>query len=203
MTREERLKFCKICENKRMSLQEGLICMISGKVADFEESCPHFKEDARAKQEIASRDEYNVLIKDSADTGKRFANHILDRIFAFIFMLVVFFTLGVVTEIVRPGAIDSIVDNTFLLYCMVFLIYYLYFVISEASTGRTLGKLITGTKVVTIDGEQPGFATILLRSICRFIPFEAFSFLTESQTGWHDRLSKTRVIVVKKQKIKT
>ena len=72
MTREERPKFCKVCENKRMSLQEGLICNINGTAADFDESCPHFKEDAQAKQEIAAHEEYNALVRDAANTGKRF-----------------------------------------------------------------------------------------------------------------------------------
>ncbi|WP_297093222.1 RDD family protein [uncultured Draconibacterium sp.] len=202
MTREERLKFCKICENKQMSLQEGLICNISGKAADFEESCPHFREDPQAKQEIAARDKFNALERGSAGTGKRFANYIIDWIFIYIFILVLFFTLGVALEIAAPGIVDSIIGNTFLLYFWILLNYYMYFVILEATTGRTIAKFITGTKVVTMDGEQPNFSTILLRSICRFIPFEAFSFLFESQRGWHDRLSKTRVIVVKKEKKK-
>ncbi|WP_319481656.1 RDD family protein [uncultured Draconibacterium sp.] len=183
-----------------MSLQEGLICNISGQVADFEEHCPHFKEDERAKQEIVAREEYNALVKDAASTGRRFANYFLDWIFAYILMLLLLFTMGIVLGIVTPGAVDRITNNFAFVYGLILLCYYMYFVIFEATTGRTPGKFITGTKVVTMDGEQPNFSTILLRSICRFIPFEAFSFLTESKTGWHDRLSKTRVIIVKKEK---
>lgn len=200
MTREERLKFCKICDNKRMSLKEGLICTISGKVADFEESCPHFKENAQAKKEIAALEEYNAFVKSSAGTGKRFANFILDWIFIYIFIVVLIFSLGLIMEIVAPGTIYTISNNKVFIYTLVYFSYLLYYVTLEATTGRTIGKFITGTKVITMEKDQPGFSIILLRTICRFIPFEPFSFLSDSKTGWHDRLSKTRVVVVKKEK---
>jgi hypothetical protein len=45
---------------------------------------------------------------------------------------------------------------------------------------------------VTLDGSKPGLRTILLRTLCRFIPFEPFSFFGER--GWHDGLSDTLVV---------
>lgn len=60
--------------------------------------------------------------------------------------------------------------------------------------GRTIGKMITKTRTVTEDLKTPDFGVILTKSFCRVIPFEAFSFLGEKTTGWHDRFSKTRVI---------
>ncbi|WP_462319563.1 hypothetical protein [Marinilabilia sp.] len=48
--------------------------------------------------------------------------------------------------------------------------------------------------MVTETGESPGFRTILIRSLCRFIPFDALSFLGGEESGWHDRISGTRVI---------
>jgi uncharacterized RDD family membrane protein YckC len=46
----------------------------------------------------------------------------------------------------------------------------------EASTGKTVGKYVTGTQVLTEDGEQPSVGTIFIRTLCRIIPFEPFSF---------------------------
>jgi uncharacterized RDD family membrane protein YckC len=71
-----------------------------------------------------------------------------------------------------------------------------YYLLCEAMLGRTVGKLLTGTRVVTADGGQPRFAQILGRTAARFVPFEAFSFLG-STSGWHDRWSGTRVIRVR------
>ena len=68
-----------------------------------------------------------------------------------------------------------------------------YYVILEGMTGRTLGKLITGTKVVNERGEPPSFGQILGRTFSRFIPFEVFSFLAEDGRGWHDSVPGTYV----------
>ena len=68
-----------------------------------------------------------------------------------------------------------------------------YYVVLEASTGRTVGKLVAGTKVIDLEGKIPSFSQILLRTLCRYIPFEPLSVLF-GERGWHDTLSKTRVV---------
>ncbi len=45
MTREERLRFCKLCKNRKMDFQQGLLCNLTGKHADFEGSCSKFYPD--------------------------------------------------------------------------------------------------------------------------------------------------------------
>lgn len=85
--------------------------------------------------------------------------------------------------------------ETYLLYMALALLYY---VICETSTGATLGKFITHTKVLTEDGQEPSFSTIIVRSLARLIPFEAFSFIGEYSAGWHDQLSKTVVVDIHK-----
>ena len=81
----------------------------------------------------------------------------------------------------------------------VIVIYYLIF---EATTGRSLGKLITGTKVVTANQQhRASFLQILGRSIARLIPFEQFSILTSDHRMWHDSLSRTIVVDVRARKI--
>ena len=69
-----------------------------------------------------------------------------------------------------------------------------YYIALEALSGRTLGKLITGTKVVNEAGTKPSFGQIVGRSFARIIPFEAFSFLAEDGRSWHDTLPKTFVV---------
>ncbi|HWB33836.1 MAG TPA: RDD family protein [Candidatus Paceibacterota bacterium] len=73
----------------------------------------------------------------------------------------------------------------------------LYYVLFESIWQRTLGKWITNTKVVKLDGTKPGFWRIVGRSLLRLVPFEAFSFVFgEHPFGWHDRLSGTMVVPV-------
>lgn len=70
----------------------------------------------------------------------------------------------------------------------------LFYVTQESLLGRTVGKIIMGTRVVDYTGRHPTFSRILLRTFCRFIPFEQFSFLFAGGRGWHDRFSGTYVI---------
>lgn len=69
-----------------------------------------------------------------------------------------------------------------------------YYTLWEGLTGRTPGKFATGTKVfVQEDSTRPGLVTALLRSLCRLIPFEVFSFMSKRPAGWHDYLPGTLV----------
>lgn len=73
---------------------------------------------------------------------------------------------------------------------IVFLAYYSVF---EYYYHRTLGKLLTRTKVVNRDGNKITFMTIFKRTISRLIPFDIFYYLF-SKNGLHDKLSNTLVI---------
>ncbi len=75
------------------------------------------------------------------------------------------------------------------------IIYYMFF---EAMFGRTPGKWVMRTKVVQLDGSDPTVVQILKRTLCRWIPFEPFSFLGSQPFGWHDSWSGTRVVSLKK-----
>ena len=79
----------------------------------------------------------------------------------------------------------------FIFGCIISLIYYN---LSEIFLSRTVGKFITKTIVVMEDGSKPDYKTIMVRTICRLIPFNAFSFLGTLSRGWHDSLSKTYVV---------
>ena len=69
-----------------------------------------------------------------------------------------------------------------------------YFFILESLTFRSLGKYVTNTKVIMNNGAEPTPKNILIRSLCRIIPFDALSFLGEKGKGWHDAFSKTYVV---------
>lgn len=78
-----------------------------------------------------------------------------------------------------------------------FAILVIYYTLLEGLFGFTVGKLITDTRVVDEHGWRVGFGRAALRSLCRLIPFDAFSLLLSDDTvnrGWHDTLPRTYVV---------
>jgi uncharacterized RDD family membrane protein YckC len=71
---------------------------------------------------------------------------------------------------------------------------FIYYTFMEGVTGTTLGKLVTGTKIIGEDGLRPSFGKMLQRSLCRLIPFEPLSYLASDARGWHDTITKTWVV---------
>jgi uncharacterized RDD family membrane protein YckC len=142
--------------------------------------------------------EENEILKKSASDNKRIVNYLLDLLFIFIFDFIFIFILVTVLVIVAPKSLSFFEgENRFQYYLFGLIFSMIYFSLFEALTGRTLAKFITKTKVVTENGEKPNFKTILIRTLCRFIPFEPASFIF-SDRGWHDKWSKTIVIDTKK-----
>jgi len=76
----------------------------------------------------------------------------------------------------------------------------IYYIVLELTTQRSAGKYITGTMVVMEDGSKPTVKAIVIRTLCRFLPFEVFSFLGSYPRGWHDNSSGTYVVSAKKYK---
>lgn len=121
-----------------------------------------------------------------ASAGKRFANYLID----FIVFLVIMFLTGVFLGML--GAADGQTDFTWNI--LAYLIYVFYYFVMEASTGKSIAKMITGTKVVNMEGGHISVGQAIGRALCRLIPFEQFSFLGSTAVGWHDSIPKTRVI---------
>ncbi len=60
---------------------------------------------------------------------------------------------------------------------------------------RTPGKFITKTRVIDEYGNPPELSAVLLRTVIRWVPFEAFScFGYPYSRGWHDKWSNTYVV---------
>ncbi len=72
-----------------------------------------------------------------------------------------------------------------------------YYIAMEGFFGFTVGKLVTGTRVVTEGGGRPRWGQVVGRTFARLIPFEPFSVLfsnDKERRGWHDSLPKTYVV---------
>jgi uncharacterized RDD family membrane protein YckC len=125
-----------------------------------------------------------------ASKGRRFGTLVVDYIGYFLGGFVI---VGLIEILFGQRGLEVIrsVPN-FVLGLIVIVTYYVFF---EGLWARTPGKLVFGTIVVTESGHKPSLRKIAIRTLCRFIPFEAFSFL--GALGWHDSLSRTRVIRAK------
>lgn len=78
---------------------------------------------------------------------------------------------------------------------MIFLLIGGYHLLMEYFFGKTIGKYITKTKVVDLNGNNISFRTAFIRTLCRRIPFNTLSLLMGADArAWHDALSGTKVI---------
>jgi uncharacterized RDD family membrane protein YckC len=144
---------------------------------------------------------YTVTPDVLASKGLRFANFCIDYIVQIIFGIAIGAIIGIVSELSESYALyDVVVESESRLSDYIFgaFILIVYYLIIETLTGRSLGKYITKTKVVLYDGSKPTFNEILVRTLCRIIPFEQFSFFGEEGKGWHDSISKTYVVDIAK-----
>ena len=59
MNREEQLKWCQLCQRRKMDMSQGLLCSLTGAKADFEGECPNFEADmpvVKERQEEAKEE---------------------------------------------------------------------------------------------------------------------------------------------------
>jgi len=131
----------------------------------------------------------------SVSKGTRFANFFIDMIV----INVLSYGVGMMIAIVAIAGGTDVESGDFFVWevtaqVLAYIVIVSYFIIMEAGTGRTLGKLVTGTKVVNAQGRAPTIGQIIGRSFARLIPFEPFSFFGKEPRGWHDTLSKTYVV---------
>lgn len=136
-----------------------------------------------------------------ATKEKRFLNFIIDFIIKMVIGIAIGVLIGIISALTDSyGLYNLFIESESRLMDYVFgiIITLIYYNIFETATSRSIGKYITKTKVVMVDGSKPKFDDILIRTLCRLIPFNAFSFLGDLGKGWHDTLSKTYVVDVVK-----
>jgi uncharacterized RDD family membrane protein YckC len=141
------------------------------------------------------RKQFTVTGEILASHNQRFLNLLMDYI-AQLFMFIIIIPFAVMTaesngnkEFITNFAKNDIAQYTF--FACLALVYYNVF---EILFARTVGKFITQTIVVDENGEKPNYESILMRTICRLIPLEIFSFIGMPARGWHDSISKTYVV---------
>lgn len=152
----------------------------------------NFKEDnSKAYNKLDSESIFEEFeSKEQVSKWLRLANYTLDIIVIQIIIGIIIF----ITSMLQ--ILDLIItDNIFINYLIGTIFGSAYYVIIETNTqGKSVGKYITNTKVVTLDDQVPDFNTLATRSLCRYIPFNPLSFIGEDSIGWHDSISKTKVV---------
>ena len=121
------------------------------------------------------------------NSGTRFVNFLIDIIIWFILAFILSFIIDLFIQPTDQGII------TLFGYFLIFGTFIAYYAIMEMKFQKTVGKFITKTKVVKMDGTKPENSDIIARTFCRLIPFDRLSFLF-TKNGFHDSLSKTKVI---------
>lgn len=119
----------------------------------------------------------------------RFINFLID----FIVWLVLASLISFIIELFVPVTAENQGVLTLFIYILFFGSFIAYYSIMEIKFQKTVGKFITKTKVVTMNGEKPENGEIITRTFCRLIPFDRLSFLV-FKNGIHDFLSKTKVV---------
>lgn len=138
----------------------------------------------------------------AAAKWQRFANIVIDSVLAMLIYSVLF-----------KAIIYADFENNFLLrmqrvtgeypalLIIVFICRTFYYVFFETVFSATPAKFLTETRVINNKGEKASIRAVFIRTLSRFIPFEAFSFIF-GFTGWHDRISETTVIKEKRTGVK-
>lgn len=128
-----------------------------------------------------------------AGHGKRFANLILDYLFMYFIMVIVFVVMANLGIFFKPSNGGN---SQFTFLFLGWLIYVLtLFGLEVLLKGKSIGKLITRTRAVNeIDGSYINVKTALFRSLIRTVPFELFSALGSPCRPWHDKWTNTVVV---------
>lgn len=130
-----------------------------------------------------------------ASERKRFVSCIFDFFFVFVTMFFSGLIVVLVGNIFNWDIFSIwkkiIIGYTYLAFFTFLLVNYFFF---EWIFVRTMGKLMTGIVVVNRNGLKPNFFVLVIRTTCRLIPFDAFSFLGKSGRFWHDSFSNTYVV---------
>ena len=146
--------------------------------------------------ELSNKRKFVVTSDLLASQGQRFGNYFIDLVFQYVLIFLISIIVIIISELFDSDSFVIWIENIggFEEYIFGIIVMVFYYVIAESYFSRTIGKLITKTVVVDINGEKPESATILKRTLCRLIPFNHFSFFGGNARGWHDSISNTYVV---------
>jgi uncharacterized RDD family membrane protein YckC len=142
----------------------------------------------------------NVYVRASA--GKRFLNYIIDMIAFYL----VFIGVVLVVALNSPSTVEGFMEDSpgsaFLDRILSLFLYALFMSLIEAAfRGKSLGKLITGTRAINLDGSEISTTTAFGRGLSRAVPFCVFSAFGNPCNPWQDKWTDTMVIDERQSRI--
>ena len=121
-----------------------------------------------------------------AEKSQRLVNYVVDR-----FLISMFSSLFSLFFIFSNLSIKETSFLSLMIYTVIHIFYYFIF---ELSSGQTIGKKITKTKVVKKGTGKINFFNIFIRTFTRLIFLDVYSYLFGNEIGMHDILSNTLVV---------
>ncbi len=132
---------------------------------------------------------------ERSSAGKRLANYLIDLVLFYILLFLLGFILAMVSPTFAGIVTNDRSDFGLLDRLITLLLYAVYMSAVEALFhGKSLGKLITKTKAVNMDGSQITTAKAFERGFSRAVPFCVFSAFGNPSNPWQDRWTDTMVI---------
>ena len=143
--------------------------------------------------------EYPTGGLQKATQGKRFMGYIVDQIVLFVLSTMAGFVVGIAAATAAGGVmtVEAEAQAQIFGFFVGLLVTLAYYVVMETTTGKTVGKMVMKTRVVSTSGGKVSLGQVFGRSLCRFIPFEFISFFfgdSKRPTGWHDSIPGTQVV---------
>lgn len=176
MTREEHLKFCKTCVNRKADFKIGLICGLTDKIADFEEECQYYEKDMTPPPP-----KKNNLNFDLKEFTQKFTPENLKKLslggIVIIITLIIYYFFGV-TRQTLGGIVSfiiiiagwqffySIVKNIFFNKSSNIKILLLFSLVSTVLTVTVFDNIVYGDDINSIlanlDDKSPKTKTVIL-----------------------------------------
>lgn len=131
-----------------------------------------------------------------ATRGQRFLNCLLDLLIVHIILASIGTTVIIIGDVTNNYELANWIESTTTFEKLLFwiLILFFYYFLTETYFSRTFAKYFTQTIVVTKNGSRPKIHLIFIRTLSRFIPLEAITFLWGNFRGLHDLFSDTYVV---------
>jgi len=101
-------------------------------------------------------------------------------------------------------SLETLVDLSIPYFLVIFFLAFGYFTLFHFLVGQTPGKMLTGLRVETVDGEPLVFAQAFLRSVgglLQLLPVGLgylLVLMSPERRGWNDRLAGTRVVALRR-----
>ncbi len=134
-------------------------------------------------------------IRNRSSTGKRLANYVIDLIVFYILIIV----FGILLAVVAPTTSELFFEESpgfgLLDRIITLMLYAIYMAVVETIfKGKSVGKFVTKTRAINIDGSKITTSTAFARGFSRAVPFSVLSALGSPSNPWHDKWTNTMVV---------